>query len=93
MSNIGRMYRIAPRSSFRYPVAGGCVATALLAYHVAGWAVATPFYSKQTSKSMPKMLEHKLKKEARKKGLKGKRRNAYVFGTLARIKKAAKGKR
>ena len=42
---------------------------------------------------MPKMLEHKLKKEARKKGLKGKRRNAYVFGTLARIKKAAKGKR
>jgi hypothetical protein len=31
---------------------------------------------------MPKALERKLKKKAKKKGLKGKRANAYVFGTL-----------
>lgn len=31
---------------------------------------------------MPKALEEKLKREAKKKGLKGKRAAAYVFGTL-----------
>lgn len=31
---------------------------------------------------MPKALERKLKAEARKKGFKGKRANAYVYGTL-----------
>jgi hypothetical protein len=31
---------------------------------------------------MPKKLENKLKREATRKGLKGKRRNAYVYGTL-----------
>jgi hypothetical protein len=31
---------------------------------------------------MPKELEAKLKKEARKKGLKGESANAYVFGTM-----------
>ncbi len=31
---------------------------------------------------MPKKLEEKLKREARKKGLKGKRARAYVYGTM-----------
>jgi hypothetical protein len=31
---------------------------------------------------MPKDMEEKLKKEAAKKGLKGERADAYVFGTL-----------
>lgn len=31
---------------------------------------------------MPKKLEEKLKREASKKGLKGERRDAYVYGTL-----------
>lgn len=31
---------------------------------------------------MPLRLERKLKREARAKGLSGKRENAYVFGTL-----------
>jgi len=31
---------------------------------------------------MPVALERKLKKEAKKKGLKGKRKRAYVYGTL-----------
>ena len=31
---------------------------------------------------MPKTLERKLKIQARKKGLKGKRANAYVYGVL-----------
>lgn len=31
---------------------------------------------------MPKELEEKLKREARKKGLKGDRFNAYVYGVL-----------
>ncbi len=34
---------------------------------------------------MPKELERQLKAEARKKGLKGKRANAYVYGTLRRV--------
>ena len=31
---------------------------------------------------MPKKMERELKREARKKGLKGKRADAYVYGTL-----------
>lgn len=31
---------------------------------------------------MPKKLEAKLKREAKKKGLSGKRANAYVYGSL-----------
>lgn len=31
---------------------------------------------------MPKELEAKLKKQAKKSGLKGKRANAYVYGTM-----------
>ena len=31
---------------------------------------------------MPKKLEEKLKRQAKKKGLKGKRRGAFIFGTL-----------
>lgn len=31
---------------------------------------------------MPKKMERALKKEARKKGLKGKRADAYVYGTM-----------
>lgn len=34
---------------------------------------------------MPAALERKLKREAAKKGLKGDRKNAYVFGTLQRV--------
>jgi len=33
---------------------------------------------------MPKELERKLKAEARKKGLKGKRADAYVYGTMTK---------
>lgn len=39
---------------------------------------------------MPKALHDKLAREARRKGLKGERRDAYVYGTLARIEKGAK---
>jgi len=31
---------------------------------------------------MPKKMEEALKKSAKKKGLKGKRKNAYIFGTM-----------
>ncbi len=31
---------------------------------------------------MPKEMERKLKREAKSKGLKGKRANAYVYGTM-----------
>jgi hypothetical protein len=39
---------------------------------------------------MPKELHQKLAREASKKGLTGARRNAYIYGTLARIKKRRK---
>lgn len=39
---------------------------------------------------MPKKLEEKLKRLARKKNLKGKLMDAYVYGTLAKLKKAGK---
>lgn len=41
---------------------------------------------------MPKALESKLKREASKKHLTGERKNAYVYGTLAKLK-ARKKKR
>jgi len=34
---------------------------------------------------MPKAEERKLKNQAKKKGLKGKRANAYVYGTLRKM--------
>jgi hypothetical protein len=34
---------------------------------------------------MPEKLERKLKAQARKKGFKGKRKDAYVYGTLRAI--------
>ena len=33
---------------------------------------------------MPKKLEKKLKREAKKKGLSGERRNAYIYGAMRR---------
>jgi len=36
---------------------------------------------------MPKKLHEKLLREAKKKGLSGKRLDAYVFGTLKKVKK------
>jgi hypothetical protein len=45
---------------------------------------------------MPKKMEEALKKSANKKGLKGKRRDAYIYGTLRKSgwkpKKKAKKK-
>ena len=41
---------------------------------------------------MPKELEEKLKKQATKKGFTGKRKDRYVYGTLAKIEKKV-GKR
>jgi len=32
--------------------------------------------------NMPKKLEEKLKKEARKKGLRGERKETYIYGTM-----------
>lgn len=34
---------------------------------------------------MPKKLERELKREARKKGLTGERKNAYVYGAMRRL--------
>lgn len=34
---------------------------------------------------MPKALERKLKREAKQKGLKGKRENAYIYGAMRNI--------
>lgn len=44
---------------------------------------------------MPKALERKLKAKARKKGFKGKRANAYVYGTMRKTggKPKKKGKK
>ena len=39
---------------------------------------------------MPKRIENKLKMEAVRKGLKGERYKAYVYGTLSKIKKKGK---
>ena len=42
---------------------------------------------------MPEKMHKALEKSARKKGLKGDRKKAYVYGTMARAKKAGKGKK
>jgi hypothetical protein len=42
---------------------------------------------------MPKKLHDKLEREARKKKLKGKRKDAYVYGTLNKIEEEKKKKR
>ena len=42
---------------------------------------------------MPKALHRKLEKTARKKGLKGKRKNAYIYGTMNKQKKPSKARR
>jgi len=34
---------------------------------------------------MPKALERRLKKQAKKKGLKGERKDAYVYGTMQTV--------
>jgi len=39
---------------------------------------------------MPKKLHEKLLREAKKKGLSGKRLDAYVFGTMQKIEKRKK---
>lgn len=42
---------------------------------------------------MPKRAHRAISREATKRGLTGKRRDAYVYGTLAKIDKARKAKR
>ena len=42
---------------------------------------------------MPKALHDKLVREALKKGLKGERRDAYVYGTLEKVKKREQKKK
>lgn len=42
---------------------------------------------------MPKLIHDKLVREALDKGLKGKRKNAYVYGTLSKIEEAIRRKR
>ena len=42
---------------------------------------------------MPKKLHRKLKRQARKKGYKGKRADRYVYGTMTNIEKKRKRKR
>jgi hypothetical protein len=37
---------------------------------------------------MPKEIEDRLRKQAAKQGLKGERKDAYVYGTLNKIEKA-----
>ena len=39
---------------------------------------------------MPKALHDKLSKLATKKGLKGKRKDAYIYGTMSKIEKKEK---
>ena len=41
---------------------------------------------------MPKELHDKLKRQARKKGLKGKRKKKYVYGTLNKAEKVKRKK-
>lgn len=42
---------------------------------------------------MPKAIHDRLARQAKKKGLKGKRKAAYVYGTLARIESAINKRR
>lgn len=41
-----------------------------------------PKHDHQIGEAMPKKLEKELKAEAKRKGMKGERANAYVYGTL-----------
>ena len=41
---------------------------------------------------MPKAMEEALKREAAKKGLKGERKAAYIFGTISKWKKRHQNK-
>lgn len=45
------------------------------------------FFSEQNGGHMPKKIHDKLAKEAAAKGLKGDRKNAYIYGTLREIEK------
>lgn len=40
---------------------------------------------------MPREMEMRLERMARKKGLKGKRKDAYVYGTMAKMEKKHMG--
>lgn len=42
---------------------------------------------------MPKKIEKSLMRRAAEMGLKGKRKDAYVYGTLAKIEKQSKAKK
>jgi hypothetical protein len=42
---------------------------------------------------MPKVLHRKLSRQAAKKGLTGKRKAAYVYGTMKKVEKRKKSKR
>ena len=42
---------------------------------------------------MPKWLHDKLNRQARKRGLTGKRKDAYVYGTMNKIEAGVLGKR
>ena len=42
---------------------------------------------------MPKALHDKLAKTAKKKGLTGKRKNAYVYGTMNKVERRKSGKK
>lgn len=42
---------------------------------------------------MPKKMHDALERSARKKGLKGERKDAYVYGTMAKAKKKTRRKR
>jgi hypothetical protein len=42
---------------------------------------------------MPKALHDRLARQARKKGLKGKRKNAYIYGTMNKIEKKKRKKK
>jgi len=39
---------------------------------------------------MPKALHDKLRRQAEKKGLKGERKKAYIYGTMSKIEKRKK---
>ena len=39
---------------------------------------------------MPKKMHQKLKRQANKKGLTGKRKGAYIYGTMQKLKKKRK---
>lgn len=39
---------------------------------------------------MPKKLHENLSKEAKSKGLKGERKDAYIYGTMSKVDKAKK---